>query len=63
MRNRPSFSSARTGSFARREPSPWPTLRPCGAAGAGGRINLNAGAERETLPFLLRPSIDITEEA
>jgi hypothetical protein len=26
------------------------------------RINLNAGAERETLPFSLRPSIDITEE-
>jgi len=24
---------------------------------------LNAGAERETLPFSLRPLIDITEEA
>lgn len=33
------------------------------SAGAGGRINLNAGGERETLRFLLRPSIDITEEA
>jgi hypothetical protein len=31
--------------------------------GAGGRINLNAGAERETLPFWLRLLIDITEEA
>jgi len=33
------------------------------ARGEGGRINLNAGAERETLPFSLRPLIDITEEA
>jgi len=32
-------------------------------AGAGGRINLNAGGEHETLPFSLRPAIDITEEA
>ena len=31
--------------------------------GAGGRINLNPGAERETLPFSLWPSIENTEEA
>ncbi len=63
MRNRLSFSSARTGSFARREPSWRPTLGPYGTAGRADYFNLNVGARRETLPFSLRPSIENTEEA